>query len=69
MVYLLGLVNIASLCKLGDQELRIEMINWRGERRIATYKHFHIQDTSDLYRLSVSGFSGNAGKSNLLDKI
>ncbi|CAL8142462.1 unnamed protein product [Orchesella dallaii] len=59
----LGLSNIAALCQLGVQELRVELTNWSGEKRYANYHYFKISNASDLYRINVSGYSGNAGDS------
>ena len=59
----LGLENIHALTKNGDQELRIELEDFEGEKRWAKYSNFSISSASDFYRLSISGFSGTAGDS------
>jgi len=62
--YWLGLEAIAALTAGKDQELRIELEDWAGEKRFAQYDNFYISGASDFYRLSVGGFSGgNAGDS------
>ena len=62
--YWLGLEAIAALTAGKDQELRIELEDWKGEKRFAQYDNFSISGASDFYRLSVSGFSGgDAGDS------
>ena len=62
--YWLGLDVIAVLTARKDQELRIEVEDWAGEKRFAHYANFSISGPSDFYRLSVSGFlGGDAGDS------
>jgi len=53
---------MAMLCRLGDQELRIEMTKWSGEKRYAEYKHFKVEGLLEKYQLNVSGYSGDAGE-------
>ncbi|XP_060065732.1 fibrinogen C domain-containing protein 1-B-like [Ylistrum balloti] len=47
----------------GWYELRIDMEDFDGERRYAKYKLFRIANSASRYRLSVAGFSGDAGDS------
>ena len=56
----LGLENIHALTKNGDQELRIELEDFEGEKRYAKYSTFSISDASDFYRLTITGFSGDS---------
>ena len=56
----LGLENIHALTKNGDQELRIELEDFEGEKAYAKYSNFSISSASDFYRLSISGFDGNS---------
>jgi len=58
-----GLSNIAAMTKLDDQELRIELTKWNGEKGLASYKFFRIQNATDLYKLSLSQYNGNVGDS------
>ena len=62
--YWLGLEAIAALTAGKDQELRIELEDWTGEKRFAHYENFSVSRASDFYRLSVGGFlGGDAGDS------
>ena len=56
----LGLDNIHALTKNGDQELRIELEDFEGDKRYAKYSRFSVSDASDFYRLTISGFSGDS---------
>ncbi|XP_062616407.1 ryncolin-1-like [Saccostrea cucullata] len=60
----LGNDNIHALTKNGDQELRIEMSKFSGSKVFAKYSQFSIGDESKKYKLSISGYSGNAGNYN-----
>lgn len=60
--YWIGLRSIASLTKLSNYQLRIELKKWNGEKRVASYKQFRIDDGSNHYKLYVSGYHGNAGR-------
>ena len=42
--------------------LRIELEDWDGATAYAEYHHFSIESEEDKYRLTVSGYSGTAGK-------
>ena len=44
-------------------QLHITLKDFNGNHRYAKYDNFAIADESDCYRLTVSGFSGNAGDS------
>lgn len=46
---------------MGDFQLRIEMTDWEGESRVAEYGYFRVANVSQLYRLYVTDYSGNAG--------
>lgn len=59
-----GLSKIVILCKLGIQELRIDLTNWSGETRFAHYQYFKISNATQLYTLNVKEYSGTAGKFN-----
>ena len=45
----------------GLYELRINLEDFEGNKRFAKYSHFRISNEADGYRLTVSGFAGNAG--------
>ncbi|XP_062612217.1 fibrinogen-like protein A [Saccostrea cucullata] len=57
----LGNDRIHALTKNDDQELRIEMTKFNGSKVYAKYSRFSIGDESDKYKLSISGYSGDAG--------
>ena len=46
----------------GLYELRINLGDFEGEMRFAKYSHFRVGNEADGYRLTVSGYAGNAGK-------
>nr|XP_006817725.1 PREDICTED: angiopoietin-related protein 1-like [Saccoglossus kowalevskii] len=59
----LGNDNINRFTKSGKFKLRIDLDDWRGETRYATYDVFRVDDEADKYYLRVGGYSGNAGDS------
>jgi len=59
----IGLDNIHFLTAQEKTMLRIEMEDWSGKQYFAEYDHFKVAGASQNYRLSVSGYSGNAGDS------
>lgn len=46
----------------GLYELRVNLQDFEGNKRFAKYNHFRVGNEADGYRLTVSGYSGNAGK-------
>ena len=48
------------------QELRIDMRDWSEESRYAQYNLFHVGPESDKFRLTVNGYSGDAGMQKIL---
>ncbi|XP_066304382.1 fibrinogen C domain-containing protein 1-A-like [Branchiostoma lanceolatum] len=67
----LGNELIHLLTNFRNHQLRIDMEDWGGDKRFASYStfrsvHFHgttyrVSGEADGYRLHVSGYSGNAG--------
>ena len=47
-------------------ELRVDLVDKIRELGYAKYSYFSISGPEDLYRLSVNGYSANAGKTLLL---
>ncbi|XP_076807295.1 techylectin-5B-like [Clavelina lepadiformis] len=47
----------------GGCRLKIELWDFDGNQRHADYSSFSIESAENLYRLRVSGYSGNAGDS------
>ena len=61
--YWIGLSTIYALTSQGAHELRIELTDWEGNTKFARYSNFSVSGPSDFYRLTVEGYSGNAGDS------
>ncbi|XP_019634598.1 PREDICTED: fibrinogen-like protein 1 [Branchiostoma belcheri] len=61
--YWLGNENIHLLTNQKAYTLRVDLQDWDGETRYATYDIFRVSGESDQYRLRISGYSGTAGDS------
>ncbi|XP_061176302.1 ficolin-1-like [Saccostrea echinata] len=61
--YWIGNDAIYELTKNKDQELRVELQRFNGEKAYAQYSTFYVGDEGSKYRLTVSGYSGTAGDS------
>ncbi|XP_056023159.1 ryncolin-2-like [Ostrea edulis] len=59
--YWLGNDHIHTLTSGRNQELRIDMGKFTGSMVYARYSHFSVGSESSKYRLSISGYSGDAG--------
>uniref|UniRef100_H2YQD4 Fibrinogen C-terminal domain-containing protein n=1 Tax=Ciona savignyi TaxID=51511 RepID=H2YQD4_CIOSA len=59
----LGLENLHALTRMGSYELRIELEDCANIRKFAKFSSFSIGSVEEQYSLTVSGYSGNAGKS------
>merc|ERR1712183_998270 len=59
----LGLEDIHSMTENGDYELRIDLMDFQGNRRYAHYSDFMVDDANSGYMLKVGGYKGNAGDS------
>ncbi|CAK8686809.1 unnamed protein product [Clavelina lepadiformis] len=59
----LGLDNIHKMTRGGGCRFKIELWDFDGNQAHANYSSFSIESTENLYRLRVSGYSGNAGDS------
>ncbi|XP_069102346.1 ficolin-2-like isoform X2 [Argopecten irradians] len=53
-------LNIIHLLTQNGSKLRINLMSWKNDTQYAEYQDFRVGDESSKYRLSVSGFSGNA---------
>lgn len=62
MVFLLGNEKIHSLTNQEKYELRVDISNFNGNKAFATYSTFSVGDASSNYKLTVFGYSGNAGE-------
>ncbi|CAL4060494.1 unnamed protein product, partial [Meganyctiphanes norvegica] len=56
-----GLKLIHELTTHSKQELHILLEDWDGETRWAKYSDFYIASAEDNYRITVTGYSGDAG--------
>ncbi|XP_062606287.1 ficolin-2-like [Saccostrea cucullata] len=61
--YWIGNDAIFELTKNKDQELRVELQSFDGDEAYAQYSTFYVGDKYNKYVLTVSGYSGTAGKS------
>ncbi|CAG2196068.1 Ficolin-1-A,Ryncolin-1,Fibrinogen C domain-containing protein 1,Tenascin-N,Angiopoietin-related protein 7,Ficolin-3,Fibrinogen C domain-containing protein 1-B,Fibrinogen-like protein 1,Ficolin-1,Ficolin-1-B,Tenascin-R,Ryncolin-2,Techylectin-5B,Fibrinogen C domain-containing protein 1-A,Microfibril-associated glycoprotein 4,Fibrinogen-like protein A,Ryncolin-3,Tenascin-X,Ficolin-2,Tenascin,Angiopoietin-related protein 2,Techylectin-5A,Ryncolin-4 [Mytilus edulis] len=59
----LGNQKIHSLTKQGNYELRVDISDFHGTKAYARYASFSVGDASTNYKLTVTGYSGNAGDS------
>ncbi|GIY07778.1 techylectin-5A [Caerostris darwini] len=57
----LGNDNIYALTNQAPCEIRFDLEDHNGERRIAVYKTFSIDDEAGNYTIHISGYSGDAG--------
>ncbi|XP_063448852.1 fibrinogen C domain-containing protein 1-like isoform X2 [Mytilus trossulus] len=58
----LGNQRIHTLTAQGKSELRVDISDFLGNTAHAKYATFSVGDASTNYKLTVTGFSGNAGK-------
>ncbi|XP_029892483.1 fibrinogen-like protein 1 isoform X1 [Aquila chrysaetos chrysaetos] len=59
--YWLGNDHIYDLLARGESSLKIDLMDWQGERRYAVYENFQLANEQDNYRLWFGTYSGNAG--------
>ncbi|XP_068786044.1 fibrinogen-like protein 1 isoform X2 [Struthio camelus] len=59
--YWLGNEHIYDLLARGETSLKIDLMDWHGERRYAIYEKFQLRNEQDNYRLWFGTYSGNAG--------
>ncbi|NXO87720.1 FGL1 protein, partial [Sitta europaea] len=59
--YWLGNDHIHDLLSRGENSLKIDLMDWHGERRYAIYENFQLANEQDNYRLWFGTYSGNAG--------
>uniref|UniRef100_H2YQ78 Fibrinogen C-terminal domain-containing protein n=1 Tax=Ciona savignyi TaxID=51511 RepID=H2YQ78_CIOSA len=65
----LGLENLHALTRTGGYELRIELEDCANIRKFAKFSSFSIGSVEEQYSLTVSGYSGNAGKTMIISLI
>ncbi|XP_069748635.1 fibrinogen like 1B [Narcine bancroftii] len=59
--YWLGNENIHQILAPGKYVIKIDLTDWNGEKRYATYEKFKISDEKDKYRLAFGSYAGTAG--------
>ncbi|XP_049725404.1 angiopoietin-4 [Elephas maximus indicus] len=57
----LGNEVVHQLTSGADYSLRVELQDWEGNEAYAQYENFQLGSEGQLYRLSLSGYSGSAG--------
>ncbi|XP_011798802.1 PREDICTED: angiopoietin-4 isoform X1 [Colobus angolensis palliatus] len=62
----LGNEVVHQLTRRAAYSLRVELQDWEGHEAYAQYEHFHLGSENQLYRLSVVGYSGSAGRQSSL---
>ncbi|CAL4068861.1 unnamed protein product, partial [Meganyctiphanes norvegica] len=61
--YWLGLDVMHRMTQHSRNELYIELEDWEGNRKWAKYAHFSVGPPKDNYKLTVTGYTGDAGDS------
>ncbi|EDO30507.1 predicted protein, partial [Nematostella vectensis] len=59
----LGLDKIFALTHQTENTLRVDLMDWANNTRFAEYEEFAVMGESDLYKLAVGDYTGNAGDS------
>nr|XP_045377051.1 angiopoietin-4 [Camelus bactrianus] len=62
----LGNEVVHQLTNKAAYSLRVELQDWDGNEAYAQYEHFQLGSEGQLYRLSLSGYSGSAGRQSSL---
>lgn len=62
LIHFSGNRRIREITNQGDYELRIDLTNFDEDKRYAQYKVFKLGNATSNYKLSVSGYGGDAGK-------
>nr|XP_030686862.1 angiopoietin-4 [Globicephala melas] len=62
----LGNEVVHQLTSRAAYSLRVELQDWEGNEAYAQYEHFQLGSEGQLYRLSLSGYSGSAGRQSSL---
>ena len=61
--YWLGNVYLHQLTSDGRRhQLRIDMLDWSGERTFVQYDNFSVADEQDKFRIQLGEFSGDIGQ-------
>uniref|UniRef100_A0A673U6P8 Angiopoietin 4 n=1 Tax=Suricata suricatta TaxID=37032 RepID=A0A673U6P8_SURSU len=62
----LGNEVVHQLTSRAAYSLRVELQDWEGNEAFAQYERFQLGSEGQLYRLSLSGYSGSAGRQSSL---
>ncbi|XP_060043732.1 angiopoietin-4 isoform X2 [Erinaceus europaeus] len=62
----LGNEVVHQLTSRATYSLRVELQDWEGNEAYAQYEHFQLGSEGQLYRLSLGGYSGSAGRQSSL---
>ena len=54
----LGLDKINRLTKTQNKKLRVDLEDFEGEKKYASYSTFNVGDEDEKYKLAVGGYSG-----------
>lgn len=57
----LGNKHVHRLTSSGAYELRIDLTNKSNNKKYAKYKTFFVGDETSQYKLTIGGYSGDAG--------
>ncbi|KAK2109743.1 Angiopoietin-4 [Saguinus oedipus] len=58
----LGNEVVYQLTSRAPYSLRVELQDWEGHKTYAQYEHFQLGSEGQLYRLSLGGYHGSAGR-------
>ncbi|XP_075466204.1 fibrinogen-like protein 1 [Ascaphus truei] len=61
--YWLGNDNLHYLTRQGDYTLRIDLVDFEGQRRFAQYKSFQVGGEESSYQMNCGEYTGTAGDS------
>ncbi|KAM6163815.1 angiopoietin-4 [Rhynchocyon petersi] len=64
--YWLGNEVVHQLTHRAAYSLRVELQDWEGKEAFAQYENFQLGSEGQLYRLSLNGYSGSAGRQSSL---
>ncbi|XP_052077227.1 ryncolin-1-like [Mytilus californianus] len=57
--YWLGNKYLHTLTSNGKNEMRVDIENFKGEKKLAKYSTFKVGNAASKYRLTVGGYTGN----------
>ena len=61
-LFFLGNEHLHQLTAQGNYSLRINLEDFDNNEKYATYKQFAVGDEKSVYKLTVDGYQGDAGK-------